>query len=101
MTSYTVYIILMLRTYTIPKKGFVNMSNTNDFDMNLNILQRYRGKGGDITLPNNVRIIAHSVFKDNLKLTSVTIPKNVQKVGDYAFYKCTNLEAVYISDVFL
>ena len=40
--------------------------------------------------------VANQAFKNNRKLTSVTIGNNVKTIGNYAFYKCRNLKKVTI-----
>jgi hypothetical protein len=43
-----------------------------------------------------VTSVAAGAFKNNKKLISVTIGKNVTKIGQKAFYKCTKLKTVTI-----
>ena len=45
---------------------------------------------------HTVTDIGQSAFKDNLTVTSVTIPDGVTKIGQDAFYGCRNLESVTI-----
>lgn len=40
--------------------------------------------------------IANQAFKNNNKLTSVTIGNNIKTIGNYAFYKCKNLKKITI-----
>ena len=55
----------------------------------------------DPTLSNlpwdTLTTIGNTVFKDNSNITSVTIPKNVTKIGDSAFDGCVNLTSVNIA----
>lgn len=57
-------------------------------------LIEYTGVGGDIVIPDTVTYISDSTFKDNDKITSVTISENVKKIGFYSFENCDNLEKV-------
>ena len=43
-----------------------------------------------------VTSIAPNAFKDNKKLTTVTIGSNVESIGNKAFYKCTSLKKITI-----
>lgn len=43
--------------------------------------------------------IAKEVFRDCKALKTITIPASIRKIGKNAFRNCTNLEAVYITDV--
>lgn len=47
-----------------------------------------------IIIGKNVEKIPEAIFTDTY-IRSITIPENVTDVGDYAFYKCSNLEKVY------
>ena len=51
-------------------------------------------KIGNKTL--KVTTIADNAFSGNKKLTKVTIGNNIIKIGNKAFYKCTNLKTVVI-----
>ena len=58
-----------------------------------------------ITIPNTITVdgkeypvtgISKNAFKNNKKITSITIGNNVTAIGDYAFYGCTKLTTVKI-----
>ena len=46
----------------------------------------------------DTKIIAHSVFRDCNRLTSITIPDSVTSIGSSAFYDCSKLNSVVIGD---
>ncbi|MCM1381230.1 MAG: fibronectin type III domain-containing protein, partial [Muribaculaceae bacterium] len=54
----------------------------------------YKGKGGDIVIPNGVNCIGEGVFQYNDTITSVTFPKDCYWVDRTAFRFCTNLKTV-------
>jgi hypothetical protein len=57
-----------------------------------------------ITLGNKtfkVTEIAAGAFKGNKKLRSITIGKNIEKIGSKAFYKCKNLKNIKIKTILL
>lgn len=56
----------------------------------------YKGKGGDITIPEGV-YIEENAFKGNKKITSVTISTSCV-IYDSAFEDCINLEKVVFKD---
>ena len=58
-----------------------------------------------VTIPNTVKIsgvtykvtqIADNAFRNNKKITKVTIGKNVSKIGSYAFSGCKKLKTIII-----
>ena len=61
------------------------------------VLTEYHGTGGAVVVPDGVREIGMA-FMDNPKVTSVTIPGSVQKIGSSAFARCEKLSAVTLSE---
>lgn len=62
---------------------------------------------GDVVIPETVvtngvqykvTSIAANAFKNNTKITSVTIPGNITSIGKNAFYGCANLKNVTMGD---
>ena len=72
------------------------MENMQDFVIENGVLEKYKGPGGDVTIPEGVTEIGSSAFKDCANLTSVTIPEGVTKIRAYAFKGCANLTSVTI-----
>ena len=72
------------------------MSGNQDFVIKNGVLQKYKGPGGDVTIPEGVTEIGSSAFKGCTGLTSVTIQEGVTEIGDGAFYGCTGLTSVTI-----
>ncbi len=71
------------------------------------VLQRYRGPGGDLSLPSSFTVdgrtvtsysMANSLFEGNEKITAVTVPGAVEKISSYAFKNCVNLESAVFQD---
>ncbi len=52
-------------------------------------------KRGSYSIPEGVHIIMPWAFASCYYLTEITIPSTVTGIGDYAFYYCTNLEAIH------
>ena len=46
---------------------------------------------GELTVPSNVERIGNAAFGGNNDLTAVTIPNSVTNIGEYAFEDCDNL----------
>ncbi|SHK33298.1 Leucine rich repeat-containing protein [Xylanibacter ruminicola] len=60
---------------------------------------------GEVVIPENIEIngkilavtsIGDGAFKNNTKITSVTLPESVTSIGDYAFEGCSNLTIIII-----
>ena len=74
------------------------MSGNQDFVIKNGVLQKYKGPGGDVTIPEGVTEIGYSAFEGCTGLTSVTIPAGVTEIGDGAFEGCTGLTSVTIPE---
>lgn len=64
-----------------------------------NVLIGYMGKGGTVTVPNGIKIIADIVFAEENSLEraniqKVILPESVEKIGEKAFYECRQLEEI-------
>ena len=42
--------------------------------------------------------IGNSTFSDCYSLKSITIPKSIKSIKDFAFYQCKNLKSIIISN---
>ena len=62
------------------------------------ILVGYKGEGGNIAIPADVKTIGAGCFMGNQTITGVIIPENVMKIGEDAFNSCVNLKQVKLSD---
>ena len=62
-------------------------------------LIRYTGDACEIVIPDGIYEIAKNAFRRNKKITSVIIPKRIEKIGGRAFAGCTALQTVKIADV--
>ena len=62
------------------------------------ILLAYKGKGGNIVIPENVKHIAGGAFKDNSKITGVVIPGSVTDICEEAFCGCKNLKQLTLNE---
>ena len=60
------------------------------------VLKEYNGSGGDVTIPDNVRVIGKYAFKDCDDVTSVTIPDSVTCIEQGAFRGCTGITGIII-----
>lgn len=58
-------------------------------------VSEYKGKGGNITIPDDVAYIGELAFSGNTTITSVTFPESCY-VEYAAFSECTNLKKSYV-----
>lgn len=75
----------------------VILAATSDFVIENGVLTQYTGKGGKVTIPNEVNVIGNSAFSGCAGLVHITIPNSVISIDDFAFAECNSLTEVYIS----
>ena len=73
-------------------------SPAEDFKINGTVLVKYKGKGGDVVIPEGVTRIGYKAFYERKSLTSVTIPDSVMYIGETVFASCKSLTSVTIPD---
>lgn len=71
---------------------------TEDFEIFDGTLSRYYGPGGEVVIPNNVKIIGEFAFESCNAVTSIVIPNGVTAVGVGAFRWCNKLTSVTFPD---
>ncbi len=67
------------------------------------VITGYSGNYSVLVVPEKlgddpVTAIADSVFSGNTKLTSVSLPQGIKKLGWFAFSGCTSLKSIHIPD---
>ena len=63
------------------------------------ILVAYTGTETELTLPSDITKIYQYAFYHCSRLTSITIPDSVKSIGRSAFYGCDKLQDIYITDI--
>ena len=74
------------------------MSNASEFIIENGVLTKYKGKVGDVVIPDGVKEIGERTFHGRRSLVSVVIPDGVEKIGDGAFNDCASLTSIVIPD---
>ena len=92
------YLCTGLTTITVnATNAFYSSIDSVLFDKSQTVLiQCSVGKGGDYTIPDNVKSVGDYAFADCTGLTSVIIPESVTNIGKSAFYLCTGLTAITV-----
>ena len=72
------------------------MSGRKGFVMKKDVLKKYTGPGGDVTVPDGVTGIGESAFKDCVSLTGVILPDSLTYIDSHAFENCTSLKQINI-----
>jgi len=69
-------------------------ASSTDFTILDGKLMKYTGSGGDIVIPNSVKIIGGKAFFECGTITSVVIPDSVTSIEESAFSGCSALAGV-------
>ena len=73
------------------------MSNASDFVIENGVLTKYKGFGGKVIIPEEVRKIGERAFAYRA-VSSVEIPGTVEEIGPFAFEHCTGLKEVILHE---
>ena len=57
----------------------------NEFVIEHGVLLKYIGKGGDIVIPDGVKMISMDAFDEDTKIHSLTVPDSVAIIEEYTF----------------
>lgn len=58
------------------------------------VLVQYNGKGGDVIVPEAVRVIGKECFCGNERIFTVQLPDSVTEIQESAFEGCTEMEEI-------
>lgn len=59
-------------------------------------LVKYKGKGGNVTIPDKCTTIATGAFFNDETITGITIPASVTEIEHQAFYRVPNLDTIVV-----
>ena len=58
----------------------------------------YQKKLYNVTIGEEMTIIPSNLFQNCKSITSITIPQNIEEIGDFSFFNCSNLKKLVIED---
>lgn len=73
------------------KDGFALYNDEDD-----NYVLAYLGDDTEIVIPDGVTVVVDNFLSRDEKITAVTLPSSVRKIGSYAFYSMKNRERITI-----
>ena len=76
--------------------GCDGLADKDGFIIVGDVLFGYKGKGGEVTIPDGVKRIADFAFNGCSSLTRVTMPDSVKSIGGCAFQSCRGLADITI-----
>ena len=74
------------------------MSIDNSFSIKNDTVVGYKGTETDVIIPDGVKKIGDSAFKDCKSIETITLPDSVTSIGECAFAGCTSLISAPIPD---
>lgn len=74
------------------------MTSGDEYLISGGVLIAYNGPGGNLTIPEGVRVIAGEAFRDNTEISQVMFPNTVEVIGEGAFEGCTGLEWITLGE---
>ncbi len=92
--SYTPWVKNFLEGMTV--EG--NESSDENYLISGGVLVAYRGTGGEVTVPDGVRVIGAEVFWNHSEIESVALPESVTVIGEGAFENCAALTSLTMGD---
>lgn len=78
-------------------EGCTSLADANGYFIKDNILYAYIGTDAEITLPDNIKEIYNRAFSKS-RVTDVTVPEGIQKIGPFAFSGCNLLRKITLPE---
>ena len=75
-----------------------NNEEAEDFEIANVRLVKYNGPGGDVIIPEGIKVIAEGAFSDCSDISSISIPDSVTNIEDSAFEGCSGLVSINIPE---
>jgi hypothetical protein len=68
--------------------------NTGDFQIEGTVLVKYKGAGGNVTVPTGITTIGKRAFYGCSSLSSIMLPASLTTIEEYAFSGCNKLSSI-------
>lgn len=90
------FIITALIIMQLPVTEADAATSASAFKMEGTTLVKYRGTDINVSVPDDVEIIAEGAFEENDDIELVVLPNSVKTIEPYAFWGCDSLEKVIL-----
>ena len=110
MKKCTAFLLVLVMVLSILPTAAFAASPVSDFEYqklgNRVIIKKYIGNKPEVVIPDTIEgkpvtAIDREAFKDNSRIISVKMPKNLHEIGDEAFAGCINLQFVVFTGRFV
>ena len=68
------------------------------FEIENHVLKTYHGHDRNLILPETVKEIGDSAFRNYTRLQSITLPEGLTRIGKSAFWGCRNLKSITLPE---
>lgn len=86
--------------YAFDQTPFYEANHDEFFLVGDGVLIGYWGEGGNVTLPDNVKMISSFSYNPGeetspaIRITGLTLPEGLEEIGDYALTACLNVGTI-------
>lgn len=98
ITSDTVVTASFFVAENTDMRDYLTYDNPETRTVVTGVVDDYRGRITNVTIPSTVTAIAAGAFRNCTSLTSIDIPAGVTSIGNYAFDGCTALTSITLHD---
>lgn len=93
LIGFFTFCMVLIGVIAIPKSA---QAADSDFVIENGVLTKYTGSGGNVVIPNGVTRIGDYAFWGCTDLTNVTLSNSITEIGWGAFIECSSLTSITI-----
>lgn len=87
----TLFILMALMLLAV--SAAAGESAGDEFEIVGDVLVRYYGPGGEVTVPDGVAVLGEDAFSNSL-VTKVNLPETLKEIRSYCFFECRELTEI-------